>query len=114
MSTTGKGRILDVEFFGTIHCGQYGYAFCRIERVDNQGLPERYLVVEFTRDCTAHRDRIPDGMSNPAAIDAIRNPRTDKWPCWGRALEQSRAEGLENGRESEMTRSYSSGRSHSR
>jgi hypothetical protein len=105
MSATDEGRILGVEPFGTIHCGgrNQDYADCRIERVDNQGLPERYLVVQFFSNCMKFRDRIPDEMSTSAAIDAIRNPRTDKWPYWGRALEQSRAEELEKGREREDT-----------
>jgi hypothetical protein len=107
VSATDEGRICEFEFFGPVNGG---YAYCRIERVCNQGLPERDLVVQFTRNRWKRRDPIPDGMSDSAAIDAIRNPRPDKWPYWGRALEQSRAEELENG----LTRSYSIGRGYSR
>jgi hypothetical protein len=63
--------------------------------------------------CAAGNGRQEKAIGTEVLHGRVRNPRTDKWPYWGRALEQSRAE-LENGREREMTRSYSSGRSYSR
>jgi hypothetical protein len=41
MSATDEGRICEFEFFGPVNGG---YAYCRIERVDNQGLPALRLA----------------------------------------------------------------------
>jgi hypothetical protein len=149
MSATDKGCVRELANFGTIYCVQCGtYASCRIfERVDNQGLSERHLVVKYDHG-GEFRARIPDRMSTPAVDAVIRYPKIDdkRFPAWEypyqyygvkevvpywepgerQRLENARsasiymlkelsmAEELENGRESEMTRSYSSGRSYSR